>query len=141
MQKIHQIAIVAGSFHRKHVETMMESAVTTAKEHNIVVREQVWVSGSMEKPLALKSLLQKPTISGAIALGIIENGQTAHGRVMAEAVFKTILDLQLEMMKPIGVGILGPEIGPDKIQERLVPYARAAVLAVHAMLVNPNNGG
>ena len=74
------------------------------------------VSGSMEKPLALKSLLQKPTISGAIALGIIENGQTAHGRVMAEAVFKTILDLQLEMMKPIGVGILGPEINKEQIQ-------------------------
>ena len=60
---------------------------------------------------------------------------------MGQSVVNAILGLQLELMKPIGVGILGPEIGPDKIQERLVPYARAAVLAVHAMLVNPNNGG
>jgi len=114
----------------------MESAVVTAKKHNIVVSERVWVSGSMEKPLALKSLLQEPTISGAIALGIIENGQTAHGRVMAGAVFKTILDLQLELMKPIGVGILGPEINKEQIQERLVPYAQNAVLAVLSVLEN-----
>ena len=53
MPKAHQIAIVAGSFHRKQVETMMESALSTASDHNLVVAEQVWVSGSMEKPLAL----------------------------------------------------------------------------------------
>ena len=55
---------------------------------------------------------------------------------MAEAVFKTILDLQLEMMKPIGVGILGPEINKEQIQERLVPYAQNAVLAVLSVLEN-----
>ncbi|MBO68195.1 MAG: 6,7-dimethyl-8-ribityllumazine synthase [Acidiferrobacteraceae bacterium] len=136
MPKADQIAIVAGSFHRKHVENMVESAIVTASENDLVITEQVWVFGSMEKPLALKSLLRKPAISGAIALGIIENGQTAHGRVMAEAVFKAILDLQLELMKPIGVGILGPEISREEIQERLVPYAQNSVLAVRSALEN-----
>ena len=69
----------------------------------------------------------------------IEQGQTAHGRVMGQAVINAILNLQLDLMKPIGVGILGPEIQPDQIQERLVPYARDAVLAVHAMLGSPSN--
>ncbi len=67
-------------------------------------------------------------------LGVIERGETAHGRVMAQAVIKAIVDLQLETMKPVGVGILGPEILPDQIQSRLRPYARHAVLAVRSML-------
>jgi len=70
---------------------------------------------------------------------VIEQGQTAHGRVMGQAVISAILNLQLDLMKPIGVGILGPEIQPGQIQERLVPYARDAVLAVHAMLGGPSN--
>ena len=44
------------------------------------------------------------------------------------------MELQLETMKPVGVGLLGPEILPDQIPSRLRPYARHAVLAVHAML-------
>ena len=72
-------------------------------------------------------------------LGVIEQGQTAHGRVMGQAVINAVLKLQLDLMKPIGVGILGPEIQPDQIQERLVPYARDAVLAVHTMLGSSSN--
>ena len=53
---------------------------------------------------------------------------------MGQAVMNTILDLQVELMKPIGVGILGPAIKPDQIPERLEPYAKNAVIAVHHML-------
>ena len=134
-----QIAIVIGSFHRHQAKIMLESALDTAATHGLMVRDPVWVPGSMEKPLALKRLLLESSIDGAVVLGVIEQGQTAHGRVMGQAVINAILNLQLDLMKPIGVGILGPEIQPDQIQERLVPYARDAVLAVHAMLGSPSN--
>ena len=134
-----QIAIVIGSFHRRQAEIMLESALDTAATHGLMVTDPVWVPGSMEKPLALKRLLLEPSVDGAVVLGMIEQGQTAHGRVMGQAVINAILNLQLDLMKPIGVGILGPEIQPGQIQERLVPYARDAVLAVHTMLSNPGN--
>ena len=134
-----QIAIVIGSFHRRQAEIMLESALDTAATLGLMVTDPVWVPGSMEKPLALKRLLLEPSVDGAVVLGIIEQGQTAHGRVMGQAVINAILNLQLDLMKPIGVGILGPEIQPGQIQERLVPYARDAVLAVHTMLGNPGN--
>ena len=134
-----QIAIVIGSFHRRQAEIMLESALDTAATHGLMVTDPVWVPGSMEKPLALKRLLLEPSVDGAVVLGMIEQGQTAHGRVMGQAVINAILNLQLDLMKPIGVGILGPEIQPGQIQERLVPYARDAVLAVHTMLGNPGN--
>ena len=134
-----QIAIVIGSFHRRQAEIMLESALDTAATLGLMVTDPVWVPGSMEKPLALKRLLLEPSVDGAVVLGIIEQGQTAHGRVMGQAVINAILNLQLDLMKPIGVGILGPEIQPGQIQERLVPYARDAVLAVHTMLGSPGN--
>ena len=134
-----QIAIVIGNFHRRQAEIMLESALDTAAARGLMVTDQVWVPGSMEKPLALKRLLLKPSVDGAVVLGVIEQGQTAHGRVMGQAVINAILNLQLDLMKPIGVGILGPEIQPGQIQERLAPYARDAVLAVHTMLSNPGN--
>jgi len=83
----------------------------------------------------VKRLLLRDDIHGAVVLGIIERGETAHGLVMGQAVATALLRLQLELMKPIGFGILGPEINPTQIPSRLGSDARAAVDAVHQMLV------
>ena len=131
---MQNIAIVCGSFHKKLVEEMLEEAKQAAKERKLNIVSVTWVPGSMEKPLALKRLLAKPEIDGAIVLGIIERGETKHGLVMGQAVTKTIIELQLEFMKPVGMGILGPEIEKHQIESRLKPYARAAVNAVAEML-------
>jgi len=129
-----RIAIVLGSFHKKEVTQMLESARTTAREHGLEIVEEVWVHGSIEKPLALKRLLQRDDIDGAVALGIIERGETKHGFVMGQVVYDAIIRLQLEFMKPIGLGILGPEILPEQIPPRLDGYAREAVIATAQML-------
>jgi 6,7-dimethyl-8-ribityllumazine synthase len=88
----------------------------------------------MEKPLALKRLLLRDDIAGAVVLGIIERGETDHGLVMGQSVVKAIIDLQLAFMKPVGVGILGPGIHPSQIPPRVEPYARAAFDAMRAMM-------
>jgi 6,7-dimethyl-8-ribityllumazine synthase len=129
-----KIGIVAGTFHEKAVAEMLDEARRVAAEIGLVVEEVVLVPGSMEKPLALKRLLLKESIQGAVVLGIIEKGETSHGLVMAQAVVQSILALELETMKPVGVGILGPEIQPSQIAPRLRPYAAAATRAVAAML-------
>ena len=118
---------------------MLAQARDTAISVGLQLDEPVWVPGSMEKPLALKKALKRAAIVGAVTLGIIERGETGHGLVMAQAVIKSIIDLQLETMKPVGIGILGPEITPEQIQSRLEPYARDAVLAVSSMLQETEN--
>lgn len=129
-----KIAVVLGAFHRPQVEQMLAEARATAQELELEIVKEVWVPGSLEKPLALKRLLLEPKIDGAVALGIIERGETKHGLVMGQAVTSAIVNLELETMKPIGLGILGPEILPDQVPPRLLPYARAAVQAVAEML-------
>lgn len=129
-----RIAIVLGSFHKKEAEEMLKEAMKTAEEQGLNIVEEVWVHGSLEKPLALKRLLLREDIDGAVALGVIEKGETKHGLVMGQAVVSAIISLQLELMKPIGVGILGPEIEPEQISSRLHSYAREAVIALGSML-------
>jgi len=129
-----RIALVLGSFHKEYAHQMLESAREAAAANGLEIVEEVWVPGSIEKPLALKRLLMREDIDGAAALGIIERGETKHGLVMGEVVYDAIIRLQLEFMKPIGLGILGPEILPDQIEKRVRPYAKAAVEAVAKML-------
>ncbi len=129
-----RIAIVLGAFHRQQVEQMLIMAKQTAVDANLEVISEVWTPGSLEKPLALKRLLLRSDIDGAVVLGIIERGETKHGLVMGEVVMQAIIDLQLQTMKPVGVGILGPEILPEQIEPRLLPYAKAAVEALAVML-------
>lgn len=128
------IALVIGSFHRKECELMRDAARTQAANNNLTIVEEIWVPGSIEKPLALKRLLMRDDVDAAVVLGIIERGETKHGLVMGHVVTDAIIRLQLELMKPIGLGVLGPEILPDQIPPRLEKYAKAAVSAVSAML-------
>lgn len=131
-----KVAIVIGSFHKKEGEMMLEEAKRVAEEKNIEIETVRWVPGSLEKPLAVKQELIKSDIDGAIVLGIIERGETKHGLVMGQAVTQALINLQLEFMKPITFGILGPEILPDQIEPRLLPYAKKAVDAMAEMLNN-----
>ena len=123
-----------GSFHKQEVTTMLEAARASAKEQDLEIAEEVWVNGSIEKPLALKRLLMRDDIDGAAVLGIIERGETQHGFVMGQVVYDAIIKLQLEFMKPVGLGILGPGILPDQIEPRLKGYAKKAVEALSGML-------
>jgi 6,7-dimethyl-8-ribityllumazine synthase len=130
-----RIALVLGSFHKKEVDQMLLAARDEAVKQGLQIVEEVWAPGSIEKPLALKRLLMRDDIDGAVVLGIIEHGETKHGLVMGQVVYDAIIKLQLEFMKPIGLGILGPEILHEQIPPRLDGYARAAVVATEKMLL------
>ncbi len=129
-----QIGLVLGRFHRQEAEEMLAEAQGVAARLGLQIVAENWVPGSMETPLAVKRLLRRPEIAGVAALGIIERGETSHGLVMGHAVIKSLIDLQLEFMKPVGVGILGPDIHPSQIPSRVRPYAAAAIEAVATML-------
>lgn len=130
---MNNIALLSGSFHASEIVIMRKAATAEAESLGLTIVEDVAVPGSMEKPLALRWLLASSQIDGVAVLGIIEKGETAHGLVMAQAVIAKIVELQLEFEKPVGVGILGPEVQTSQIPSRLECYARAAVRAVSRM--------
>ncbi len=132
--KQKRISIIATSFHKKHVEVMLEEARKTCREMKLSIARELWVPGLLETPLALQRELMPKSVNGAVVLGIIERGETKHGLVMGMAVISAIIKIQLKTGKPVGIGILGPEITKDQINPRLKPYAKDAVLAALAML-------
>lgn len=129
-----KIAVVYGSFHHDYVMQMLDAVHKRALEKKLHIEQEVAVPGSMEKPLAVKRLLLEDNVDAIVVLGIIERGETKHGLVMAQAVITSLINLQLEFLKPVGVAILGPEILPEQIPSRLIPYACKAVDAVWEML-------
>lgn len=128
------IAIICGSFHKTEIERMLDMARDQAQKENLTITEVIWVPGAMEVPLALSRIIKNPEIQGAACLGIIEKGSTQHGLAMGQAVLSSIIDLQLESDKPIGLGIIGPGAEPEHIEPRLEPHARAAISAISSML-------
>lgn len=128
-----RIAFIMGQFHRELVGRMRTEATDVAHDLSLSITKEIWVPGAFEVPLALKRTLSLPDVDGAVLLGIIERGETKHGLVMAQAVFPAVIDLQLETNKPVGIGIIGPEVKPNQIESRLLPHARAAVEAVSHM--------
>ena len=128
------IAIVCGSYHKTEIERMLNLARDQAEKENLTIVELIWVPGAMEVPLAISRVINNPEIHGAACLGIIEKGSTQHGLAMGQAVLSSIIDLQLESGKPIGLGIIGPGAEPEHIEPRLEPHARAAISAISSML-------
>ncbi len=131
---MQKIAVIAGEFHRGLMERMLEEVRRLAPELKLNISSEIWVPGCFEVPLALQHALQQPAISAVVLLGIIERGETKHGLVMGQAVFPAIVQLQLEHKKPVGIGIIGPEVLEPQIEPRLLPHAAAAIRAVRTML-------
>ena len=128
-----KIAAVCGSFHKEEIQRMLEYAENEANINGAQISKIIWVPGSMEVPLALNRLLEDSEVDAAIALGIIERGETQHGLVMGQAVTRSIIELQIKFDKSIGLGIIGPGAEKHHIEPRLEPYARSAVNAVIKM--------
>ena len=128
-----KIAAVCGSFHKEQIQRMLEYAENEANINGAEISKIIWVPGSMEVPLALNRLLEDSEVDAAIALGIIERGETQHGLVMGQAVTRSIIELQIKFDKSIGLGIIGPGAEKHHIEPRLEPHARSAVDAVIKM--------
>jgi 6,7-dimethyl-8-ribityllumazine synthase len=128
-----KIAAVCGSFHKEEIQRMLEYAENEANINGAEISKIIWVPGSMEVPLALNRLLEDNEVDAAIALGIIERGETQHGLVMGQAVTRSIIELQIKFDKSIGLGIIGPGAEKHHIEPRLEPHARSAVDAVIKM--------
>ena len=128
-----KIAAVCGSFHKEEIQRMLEYAENEANIHGAQISKIIWVPGSMEVPLALDRILKDSEVDAAIALGIIERGETQHGLVMGQAVTRSVIELQIKYDKSIGLGIIGPGAEKYHIEPRLEPHARSAVNAVIKM--------
>ena len=131
---MEKIIFIAGEFHKKEIELMLKEASEEAAACNLEALGVCWVPGSFEIPISLQKALERSDLDGVVLLGIIERGETKHGLVMGQVVLQSVMNLQLEHKKPVGIGIIGPEVLPEQIEPRLISHARNAVKAVRSIL-------
>ena len=125
-----RLAVVAAAFNADVTDKMVARALARAKELGAEVVEVVRVPGTFEIPLALKRLLARRDVDGAVAIGAVIKGQTKHDELIAHAVAGRLLDLELETGKPIGLGITGPGMSAKVAARRIRNAARAVDAAV-----------
>lgn len=126
------VAIVAAAFNEAIVGPMIREAQAAIEQRGGRVVRLVKVPGAYEIPLTADVLLRDKEIGMLIVLGFIEKGETLHGEIMGHVVHRTLMDLQLERRKPIGLGIIGPGATPEQAEARKERYAKDAVFAAFA---------
>lgn len=103
-----RFALVVARFYGDISELLVEGARTALREcgvrdGDIAIHD---VPGCFEIPLACKTLIEAERFAGAVALGAVVRGETAHFEYVAGECARGIMDVQLATGVPIGFGVL-----------------------------------
>jgi 6,7-dimethyl-8-ribityllumazine synthase len=101
-QQRRAVAIVASQYNAEFVEGLTDHA---RRELAVLLPEssiqQFSAPGAFEIPLIVQEIAERGAFTAIIALGVIIQGETEHGRLIAEAVTHALLDLSLRHRVPI----------------------------------------
>ena len=102
-----KIAIISSSWHPEICDKLIASAKRACMEHGYAY-DVIYVPGSFEIPFMARKVLTENVneFVGAVALGLVLRGLTAHFEYVCEGATYGIMKTQLETNKPIGFGIL-----------------------------------
>lgn len=103
-----QIGIVVSTYNSNITSRLQEGAQATLLEAGFTDAQliQVTVPGAWEIPLATRRLAVKPEVVGVVALGAVIKGETTHDEHINRAVSLALMNLMMEVEKPIGLGLL-----------------------------------
>ncbi len=101
------LGIVVSEYNADVTYLMMERAKEHATFLGAAVKQIVKVPGVYDMPVAVKTLLARNDIDGAVVLGAVIQGETKHDEVIMNQATRKLLDLSVESGKPVGLGITG----------------------------------
>jgi 6,7-dimethyl-8-ribityllumazine synthase len=123
-------SIIAAEYNKTLIDGMIEIARAELKACQLPFLRVLRVPGCYELPLVAEIEIADPNVDGLITLGYIERGETLHGEVMGHVVHRALVELQIRVKKPIGLGIIGPGATPEQAMVRQSRSAKSAVVAV-----------
>jgi len=98
----NKIALVVADFNKDLTTQMEHAAKEAVKSCNLEVSKTIHVTGTFEIPFAVKKALSQEDISAAVTLGVVIQGKTDHDIIITNAVAQKLLDISLQLEKPIG---------------------------------------
>ncbi|MBI2259036.1 MAG: 6,7-dimethyl-8-ribityllumazine synthase [Flavobacteriia bacterium] len=103
-----KVGIVVSEWNGDITEKLFQGAYTTLLE-NGVSKNNIFiykVPGAFELPLACKMLINKNTIDGVIAIGVVIQGETKHFDYVCQGTTQGLMQCQLDTLKPISFCLL-----------------------------------
>ena len=98
------LAVVATRWHEEITESLLASAVRTARECGVDEPTVVRVSGAVELPVVAQALAA--THDAVAALGLVLRGGTPHFAYVCDAVTYGLTRVALDSRTPVGNGVL-----------------------------------
>ena len=98
------ILIISAKYYEDIVNNLEKQALNYLKKFNDVNVNLFTISGAFEIPYVINKSQQN--FDGFIALGCIIRGETYHFELIANQVARKIMDLSVNLKKPIGFGII-----------------------------------
>jgi len=98
-----KILIVTANYYEDISQNLIKGASKYCSSNNIDC-DYIEVPGSFEIPFIINK--KKDIYDAFIALGCVIRGETYHFEIISNQVSKKIMDLSIEINKPIGFGVL-----------------------------------
>ena len=97
-----KIAVISAQFNSEYTEGMLVTCEAILKQYKI--KYQIFrVPGSFEIPYQIKNIHNK--FDGFVAIGCLIKGETMHFEYIASSVSQALMQLSINLKKPIGFGI------------------------------------
>lgn len=129
-----RLGIVVSEYHADVTGAMLAGSRKEAQRHRATVGKVVRVPGVFDVPLAVERLLERKDVDAVVALGAVVQGETDHDQVIVHAVARKLLDLEIDIGKPVALGITGPGQTREQAVARIDRGPHAVMAAVKMVL-------
>jgi 6,7-dimethyl-8-ribityllumazine synthase len=133
------LGVVAATWHREIVDTMLDRALATAAAARIAAPTVVRVPGTVELPVVAQQLAR--THDAVVALGVVVRGGTPHFEYVCDAVTAGLTRVALDEATPVGNGVLTTDTREQAVERSGAPGsaedkgAEACLAALQTALV------
>jgi 6,7-dimethyl-8-ribityllumazine synthase len=128
-----KIALVVSDFNFDVTSLMLERARLHAQFLGAEISHVVRVPGVFDMGPAVKKLLKRKDVDGAVMIGAVIKGETQHDELVAGAATRAAGELALQFDKPVGFGVTGPGMNRLQALDR-IDNAKNAVESVVRMI-------
>ncbi len=128
-----RLGFVVAEFNRDITYQMELLGEEHAKFLGAEVVEKTYVPGVYDMPLAIKKMVENENIDGVVTIGCVIEGATGHDEIVVQHAARKIMDISLEVGKPVALGISGPGMTRMEAHQR-IDYAKRAVESVVKMV-------
>lgn len=118
-----EVAVISASWHPEICEALITGALRALQQAQVRKTEVMKVPGSFELPLAAQFALESG-FDAAIVLGVVLRGETPHFDYVCQGVTAGVMQVSLQLDKPIGFGVLTVDNVEQAIARSGVPGSK-----------------